>query len=577
MATPELPRGFARAVLGALGHLPTHRPLSVPSGTPRRLPDGLGRANHVFQAGGVVLKVRADPSSTAAREAWALRSAPPGLAPPLFAHAPLSLLREVAAARRDGALLHALDARAGAVLCMGHVAGRLLEEPTDAQALEVGRTVAKLHVLRVAGPRLMTGSSPAALLAGLKQSARWVLDDGVLDERTVRDVRRALVHLEKHVRRGWSRWPDRPVRSLCHGDLRWHNIMANGDAITLLDLEHAGVGDPAVDLCLMAARTPLSRHHVLCVLDGYLEQRNDATLLQRMEVLEPLVVFRGAVDAVLDLSNIRQGLRRTTEPASRHLRERAPAARQEVQRALERALGSPPAAPWLALRPRPPKPRRRTWRITLDGTAMSGKSLLARALSAHLGAAHLNTGLLYRLAAWEALLRGLRAHRRADVERLCAWLAAKQPRLQPDGSLLLDGTDIHEALNVLPVERVVARWASQPMLRNVVGSLVRASIPARGSVVLEGRDAGTVLAPDADVKLLVVCGLAERAQRLVSRSGPRVNARTAAALLSARDHADRTRPVAPLQNAPGMHTVDTTRRTPEQATAHVLGLLKGAG
>ena len=208
--------------------------------------------------------------------------------------------------------------------------------------------------------------------------------------------------------------------------------------------------------------------------------------------------------------------------------------------------------------------------IAIDGPSASGKSSTARAVAEALGFAHLDSGSLYRGVTLVALREALRG--RSGVASLAGLsperiLRAAEDRglmLQSDGvgfSAYLEGEPAEEALRSSEVTTHVSAIAAMPVVREWVNSRLRAMVRAGQNVVVDGRDIGTVVFPDADLKIFLTASPEARAGRRISQRGMAVepghlDAETAA--LAARDHADSTREVAPLRPAPDAVHLDTT-------------------
>jgi len=208
--------------------------------------------------------------------------------------------------------------------------------------------------------------------------------------------------------------------------------------------------------------------------------------------------------------------------------------------------------------------------IAIDGPSASGKSSTARAVAEALGFAHLDSGSLYRgvtlVALRESGRRGLEA---ATVEHLSpeTILRAAEDRglmLQSDGvgfSAYLEGEPAEEDLRSIEVTAHVSAIAAMPVVREWVNSRLRAMVRAGQDVVVDGRDIGTVVFPDADLKIFLTASPHARAGRRISQRGLPVQPEdldAEAAALAARDHADSTREVAPLRPAPDAVHLDTT-------------------
>jgi cytidylate kinase len=209
--------------------------------------------------------------------------------------------------------------------------------------------------------------------------------------------------------------------------------------------------------------------------------------------------------------------------------------------------------------------------IAIDGPSAAGKSSTARAVAEALGFAHLDSGSLYRGVTLVALREGAR---RESRERAASGdlspetiLRAAEDRglmLQPDGAgfaAYLEGEPVEEALRSVEVTAHVSAIAAIPVVREWVNSRLRAMVRAGQDVVVDGRDIGTVVFPDADLKIFLTASPQARAGRRINQRGTAVesghlDAETAA--LAARDHADSTRQVAPLRPAADAIHLDTT-------------------
>jgi len=185
--------------------------------------------------------------------------------------------------------------------------------------------------------------------------------------------------------------------------------------------------------------------------------------------------------------------------------------------------------------------------IAVDGPAASGKGTLALRLARHYGLSHLDTGLIYRAVA----LRVLKAGERPGDEAA----AVKAAR-----NLDLDGLDSEE-LRSSAAGEAASIVAAMPAVRRAVLRLQREFAKRDGGAVLDGRDIGTVVCPDADIKLFVTASPEERARRRheeLRASGGDVSYDEVLAEINARDERDRARAVAPLKPAGDAHLLDTS-------------------
>ena len=202
--------------------------------------------------------------------------------------------------------------------------------------------------------------------------------------------------------------------------------------------------------------------------------------------------------------------------------------------------------------------------IAVDGPTASGKGTIARALSAHFGLPHLDTGLLYRAVGRQCMLDG------GDLDDPVAALAACA---FPEG-LLLDPELRSEATGGL-----ASRVSVHPTVRQALYERQRAFATQAGGAVLDGRDIGTVIAPDAEVKLFVTASTRARAERRFAEmqgQGRAITLEATAADLAARDERDRSRKDAPLVVADGAVVLDTSDLGRDQAVAEAIRVVEAA-
>jgi len=203
--------------------------------------------------------------------------------------------------------------------------------------------------------------------------------------------------------------------------------------------------------------------------------------------------------------------------------------------------------------------------IAIDGPAAAGKGTLARRLAEHLGYAHLDSGALYRAVALSLLKKG----GSVDLDEAAKTAATLDLGLLDDDELRSDA-----------VAELASRVAADPQVRESLLDLQRnfAHSPPRGAngAVIDGRDIGTVVCPDADIKIFVVADVGERARRrlaeLVGR-GIQTDYDAVLADLRVRDERDRARQVSPLEPASDAHLLDTTNLDIEAAFQRALSIV----
>jgi cytidylate kinase len=222
--------------------------------------------------------------------------------------------------------------------------------------------------------------------------------------------------------------------------------------------------------------------------------------------------------------------------------------------------------------------------VAIDGPAGAGKSTVARMLAERLGFLLLDTGAMYRAVALAALRAGLGFDEDERVSELAEDVAQRRRlRIEQAGAgsgvrVLLDDEDVSKAIRTPEISMGASRVSALPRVRAALLDLQRQA-GERGGVVLEGRDIGTVVFPDARVKLFVTASLAERARRRTLElrgRGIAADQAQVAAELGARDAQDSGRAVAPLAAAADALTLDTTALDAEAAFAAALGLVRRA-
>lgn len=171
--------------------------------------------------------------------------------------------------------------------------------------------------------------------------------------------------------------------------------------------------------------------------------------------------------------------------------------------------------------------------VAIDGPAGSGKSTVALALARRLGFLHLDTGAMYRALTWLAQRDGLDLE---DGDALAELARAHPVSFGPQGRAEIAGVDVTDQIREAEIDRLVPMVARHPEVRQVMRARQR-SLGAQGDTVIEGRDIGTVVAPEAEVKVFLVADAAERARRRTA-DRPGVGADTLAADLKRRDERD---------------------------------------
>ena len=203
--------------------------------------------------------------------------------------------------------------------------------------------------------------------------------------------------------------------------------------------------------------------------------------------------------------------------------------------------------------------------IAIDGPAASGKGTLGKRLAAHFGLRHLDTGLIYRAVAKALLDSG---HALDDRDAAVAAARALDPAQFDEQAL--KGHQIGDAASIV---------SAIPEVRAALVAFQRDFAARPPGAVLDGRDIGTVICPEADAKIFVIAAPEERARRRaleLKASGQAVDEAAVLTDILRRDERDRSRTVAPLVPAPDAHELDTTHLDVEQAVAAAIRLIEGA-
>jgi CMP/dCMP kinase len=206
--------------------------------------------------------------------------------------------------------------------------------------------------------------------------------------------------------------------------------------------------------------------------------------------------------------------------------------------------------------------------IAIDGPAGAGKSTVARALAARLGLEYLDTGAMYRAVTVAAMHRGIDT---TDVERV-ARLAEEISLEVGERGVLVDGLDATTEIRSREVTAAVSAVAANSGVRAELVQRQRRWAAQRGGGVLEGRDIGSVVFPDAELKLYLTASPRVRAERRVDEGGGDVDEIEAA--IARRDSYDRSRADSPLVEADGSVVVDTTGLSIDQVLEQIEQLLE---
>jgi cytidylate kinase len=211
--------------------------------------------------------------------------------------------------------------------------------------------------------------------------------------------------------------------------------------------------------------------------------------------------------------------------------------------------------------------------VAIDGPAGAGKSTIARRLADRLGFTYIDTGAMYRAVALWALRQGVDP---GDMHRVEQLAIASNIDLAP-GRISLNGEDITDAIRTAEVSSGASKVAVIPGVRRAMVAKQRA-IGERASVVMEGRDIGTVVFPDADVKVFLDANPAERVRRrlkdMQAQGEEMISESSLAAQMKERDQRDSTRADAPLSQAPDAVYLDSTTLSIDEVEEAILKIVR---
>jgi len=210
--------------------------------------------------------------------------------------------------------------------------------------------------------------------------------------------------------------------------------------------------------------------------------------------------------------------------------------------------------------------------IAIDGPVGAGKSTVARALAQRLGYRYVDTGAMYRSVAWQATHRGIDLNDRAAVAEVARAIEIEFVPGAGGQRVVAQGTDVTEAIRSPRMSEGASIVSAYPEVREALVALQR-RMGVGGEVIMEGRDIGTVVFPDAEVKIYLDASLDERARRRheeLRAKGETVTFEGVREALRERDHRDSTRAHSPLRAAPDAVVIDSTTLTVAQIVDEIV-------
>jgi len=213
--------------------------------------------------------------------------------------------------------------------------------------------------------------------------------------------------------------------------------------------------------------------------------------------------------------------------------------------------------------------------IAIDGPSGAGKGTIARAIARELNYRHIDSGAMYRAVGWKAIRDGVPL----DDDAAATSLAERSRIEVTSAGVTIDDADVTRAIRTPEIDRAAAAVARLPGVRRVLVDRQR-QLGAGGGIVMEGRDIGTVVFPDADVKVYLDASPEERARRRAvdpAHTGVPAAVSEVATLLTQRDEQDRTRTASPLFTAKDAVIVDTTGKSVDEVVNEVMVVVRGKG
>lgn len=211
--------------------------------------------------------------------------------------------------------------------------------------------------------------------------------------------------------------------------------------------------------------------------------------------------------------------------------------------------------------------------IAIDGPAAAGKSTIAKMVARNLNYTYIDTGAMYRCVAYQAFIKGIDFHDEVGINGLLKEIKIK---MLPNDTIQLNGEDVTSAIRANEVSMGASIVSQYPKVRSFLVAQQRDMAKA-GGVILDGRDIGTVVLPDADLKIYQVASIDCRAKRRYKENidkGIDCDLEGMKKEIAERDHMDMTRSVSPLKKAKDAIELDTSDMTLEEVVAHVMNLVE---
>lgn len=217
--------------------------------------------------------------------------------------------------------------------------------------------------------------------------------------------------------------------------------------------------------------------------------------------------------------------------------------------------------------------------VAIDGPAGSGKGTVTKLVSERLGLVNIDTGAMYRCVALKALKNGIKETNLEELNVLLEKISIDMKRENGKLIVILDGEDVSEEIRTPKVDSCVAKYAAIASVRNKITPLQR-KMGENGKVIMEGRDIGTVVFPNADVKIYLDASVEERAKRRYKQDiekGINITYEEVLEEIKKRHKLETEREIAPLVQAEDAIYVDSSNLTIEQVVEKIIDIIKEKG
>lgn len=214
--------------------------------------------------------------------------------------------------------------------------------------------------------------------------------------------------------------------------------------------------------------------------------------------------------------------------------------------------------------------------VAIDGPAASGKSTTAKLVAEKLGYLYIDTGAMYRALTTAVLEQKISAADEKAVNKLAKQVDIRLVSTPSGLKTFLNGRDVSKAIRLPQVTQVISQISAYKGVREIMKNKQR-QLARKGGIVMDGRDIGTVVLPDADVKIYMDASVEERTRRRLNElhsKGVKIDREQIRDEIVRRDQLDSTRDIAPLKLAPDAHVIDTSDLTVEEQVQRILTIIE---